>query len=106
MADNMPPTNGEEARSEAHRAREDAMRARDHLRAAGAAAADHLRENASAAAGAARERARRTGEWARARISDLQDRVEGAPKSSALVALGIGLVVGVALSSLIRSSRD
>ena len=82
-------------------------RVRDHLKAAGSAAADALRDNASAAADAARTRARGARDWARGRFEDLQDRVESRPQSAAMWALGIGVIAGVLLGTLIsRSGRD
>jgi hypothetical protein len=80
---------------------------RDHLKAAGSAAADAIRDNASAAADAARVRARGARDWARSRFEDLQDRVESRPQSAAMWALGIGLIVGVLLGTVItRNGRD
>ena len=71
-------------------------RVRDHLKAAGSAAAD-----------AARTRARGARDWARGRFEDLQDRVESRPQSAAMWALGIGVIAGVLLGTLItRSGRD
>jgi hypothetical protein len=86
--------------------RAEAQRVRDHLRAAGSAASDAIRENASAAADAARARARGAGDWARSRFSDLQDHVEKRPGTSAMWALGIGLIAGIVLTSLLRGRED
>ena len=52
-------------------------------------------------------RARGAREWARGRFEDLQDRVESRPQSAAMWALGIGVIAGVLLGTLItRSGRD
>ncbi len=99
MADNMSPgSNGEQVRA-------DAQKVRDHLRAAGSAAADAVRENASAAADAARSGARSAGDWARSRLEDLQGTVERRPRTATLWALGIGVVAGFLVGSLLRG-RD
>jgi hypothetical protein len=86
--------------------RAEAQRVRDHLRAAGSAASDAIRDNASAAADAARARARGASAWARSRFSDLQDQVEQRPGTAAMWALGIGLIAGILLTSLVRSRDD
>ena len=86
--------------------RAEGQRVRDHVRAAGSAASDTLRDSASAAADAARERARGASAWARSRFSDLQDQVEQRPGTAALWALGIGLIAGILLTSLVRGGRD
>ncbi len=103
MADNLSPgaSNGDQAKAEA-----ELQRARDHLKAAGSAAADAIRENVSSAAEAARERARGAKDWARSRLTDLQGRVEERPQSTALWALGIGVVAGFLLGTLFRGGRD
>ncbi len=99
MADNVSPgSNGEQARAEA-------QKVRDHLKAAGSAAADALRENASAAADAARAGARNAGDWARSRLEDLRGTVERRPQTATLWALGIGVVAGLLVGSLLRG-RD
>jgi hypothetical protein len=97
MADS---TNGEQFKAEAQKARE-------HAKAAGSAAADAIRENTGSYADAARERARSARDWASARIHDLQGRVEERPQAAAVWALGVGLLVGVLLTTVVRgSSRD
>jgi hypothetical protein len=99
MADNISPgSNGEQVKAEA-------QKVRDHLKAAGSAAADTIRENASAAAGAARSGARNAKEWARSRFEDLQDTVERRPQTATLWALGVGVVAGFLLGSILRG-RD
>jgi len=92
-------SNGEQARAETQKAGE-------HLKSAGRAAADTLRDNAAAAADAARTSARGAGDWARSRFEDLQGRVEERPQTAALWALGIGVVTGFLLGTLLRGGRD
>ena len=103
MADHIPPgsSNGDQAKAEA-----EVLKARDHLKAAGSAAADAIRDNVSSAAEAARSRARGATDWARSRFTDLQDRVEQRPQSTALWALGIGVAAGFLLSTILRGGRD
>lgn len=92
-------SNGEQARAETQRAGE-------HLKSAGRAAADTIRDNAAAAAEAARSGARGATDWARSRFEDLQGRVEERPQTAALWALGIGVVAGFFLGTLLRGGRD
>ncbi len=101
MADNMPSggSNGEQVKAEA-------QKTRDHLKSAGSAAADTIRENVSSAAQAARSGARGATDWARSRFADLQGRVEQRPQSAALWALGIGVVAGFLLGTILRGGRD
>ncbi len=100
MADNMPPgSNGEQVGAEV-------QKARDHLRSAGSSAADSVRENLSSAAETARSGARNATDWARSRFADLQGRVERRPQSAAIWALGIGVVAGFLLGTLLRGGRD
>lgn len=100
MADNLSGgSNGEQARAETQKAGE-------HLKSAGRAAADSIRDNAAAAAEAARSKAHDASEWARTRFADLQGRVEERPQTAALWALGIGIVTGFLLGTLLRSGRD
>jgi hypothetical protein len=99
MADTTSPgSNGEQARAEA-------QKVRDHLKAAGSAAADALRDNASAAADAARSGARNAKDWARSRFQDLQGTVERRPQTATLWALGVGIVAGFLVGSILRG-RD
>lgn len=92
-------SNGEQARAETQKAGE-------HLKSAGRAAADTLRDNAAAAGEAARNRAQHATDWARSRFEDLQGRVEERPQSSALWALGIGVVTGFLIGTLMRGGHD
>lgn len=66
---------------------------------------DRLRSKASAAGDAVRERADNAKDWARSQLDGLQSRVEAQPYRATAWALGIGLVVGVALATLVRSGR-
>ncbi len=96
MADSISPgSNGEQVRVET-------SKVRDHLKAAGSAAADALRENASAAAGAARTGARSASDWARSRFEELQGTVQRRPQTATLWALGIGVVAGLLVGSILR----
>jgi hypothetical protein len=79
-------------------------RVRDHLKAAGTAAGDAARERREQASQWARERRGEAGEWARSQLTGLQSRVESDPQRATLWALGVGLVVGVILASLMRST--
>lgn len=100
MADNLSGgSNGEQARAETQKAAE-------HVKSAGRATADSIRDNAAAAAQTARSKAREASEWARTRFADLQGRVEERPQSAALWALGIGVVTGILLGTLLRGGRD
>jgi|SRR5579875_1576400 len=101
MADTLSAggSNGEQARVETQKAGE-------HLKSAGRAAADMIRDNAAAAAEATRSRARGATDWARSRFEDLQGRVEERPQTAALWALGIGVVTGFLLGTLLWGGRD
>ncbi len=68
-------------------------------------AADRLSSAGSNAANAARERARQAQDWARDQWSGLQDAVESQPQRATLWALGIGLVLGMVITGLMRG-RD
>ena len=74
----------------------------EHSAADTAQVKEHLRAATDAAANAARNRAQQAQEWARSQWGDLQDRVEAQPYRAAAWALGIGLVVGILLTSLVR----
>jgi ElaB/YqjD/DUF883 family membrane-anchored ribosome-binding protein len=66
---------------------------------------DHLRAATDAAATAARDRAQRAQQWAQSQWTDLQGRVEEQPYRAAAWALGIGVVAGILLTTLIGSRR-
>jgi len=84
----------------------DARSARDHFKAAGAAAAEELKQRAAAAADVLKTRAGRAAAeervWAGDQFSNLQDEVEARPHRATLVALGIGVFAGVLISALLR----
>jgi len=90
---------------------------REHLKAAGTAAGDRLKQAGTAASEAARARGEqatewartrggRASEWARSQLTGLQGRVESDPQRATLWALGVGLVFGMILSSLVRGGRS
>jgi len=107
MADTLSGgSNGEQARVETQRAGEHLKSAGRAAADAGRAASDTLRDNASAAAETARSRYRDASEWAQSRFHDLQGRVEERPQSAALWALGIGVVTGFLLGTLLRGGHD
>ena len=72
----------------------DAAEVKEHLRAAG-----------DAAANAAKARAARAQEWARSRLDDMQERIEAQPYKTAALALGIGLLAGILLTTVARRSN-
>jgi ElaB/YqjD/DUF883 family membrane-anchored ribosome-binding protein len=71
----------------------DAAQIKEHLRAAG-----------DAAASAARARAARAQDWARGQLGDVQQRIETQPYKAAALALGIGLLAGILLTTFARRS--
>jgi ElaB/YqjD/DUF883 family membrane-anchored ribosome-binding protein len=73
---------------------ENAAQAKERLRAKAAAAGESLRERADQARG-----------WARSQMDGLQSRVEAQPYRASAWALGIGVVAGVLLASLLRSGQ-
>jgi ElaB/YqjD/DUF883 family membrane-anchored ribosome-binding protein len=70
-----------------------------------AATQDRLRAKAAAAGDAVRDQAGHAKEWARSRLDGLQSRVEARPYRATAWALGVGLVAGVVLTTLVRSGR-
>jgi ElaB/YqjD/DUF883 family membrane-anchored ribosome-binding protein len=68
-------------------------------------AKDRLRAKAAATGEAVRDRAEHAREWARSRMEGLQSRVEARPYRATAWALGIGLVAGVVLTTLVRGGR-
>ncbi len=77
----------------------------ESAREAAANVKDRLRQKASAAGDAVREGADSARSWAKSQVDGLQSRVEAEPYRATAWALGIGLVVGVALATLVRGSR-
>jgi len=66
---------------------------------------ERLRAKAGAAGDAMRERAERARGWASSQLDGLQTRVEAQPYRATAVALGVGLVAGALLTTLIRGNR-
>jgi ElaB/YqjD/DUF883 family membrane-anchored ribosome-binding protein len=67
---------------------------------------EHLRAAGGAAASAARARAAQAQEWARSQLGDVQQRIESQPYKAAALALGIGLLAGVLLTTLATRRSD
>ena len=85
----------------------DTAEVKEHLRAAGDAAASAARARAARAQEWARDRASRAQDWAKDQMSDVQHRIETQPYRAAALALGIGLLAGVLLTTLAtRRSSD
>jgi ElaB/YqjD/DUF883 family membrane-anchored ribosome-binding protein len=85
----------------------DTAEIKEHLRAAGDAAAGAARARAARAQEWARDRASRAQDWARGQLTDAQQRIETQPYKAAALALGIGLLAGVLLTTLAtRRSND
>lgn len=68
-------------------------------------ASERLASAGANAAQAARERARQAQDWARDQWSGIQDAVESQPQRATLWALGIGVVLGMIITGMMRS-RD
>jgi ElaB/YqjD/DUF883 family membrane-anchored ribosome-binding protein len=79
---------------------------KEHLRAAGDAAASAARARASQAQDWARTRASQAQDWARSQMSDVQQRIEAQPYRAAALALGIGLLAGILLTTLASRRSD
>jgi ElaB/YqjD/DUF883 family membrane-anchored ribosome-binding protein len=86
----------------------DTAEVKEHLRAAGDAAANAARARAARAQEWARDRASRAQDWAQDQLGSVQQRIETQPYKAAALALGIGLLAGVLLTTLAtrRSSSD
>jgi ElaB/YqjD/DUF883 family membrane-anchored ribosome-binding protein len=65
---------------------------------------EHLRAARDAAANAARHRAAQAQQWGRSQLGDVQDRIEAQPYRAAALALGIGLLAGILLTTFARRS--
>jgi ElaB/YqjD/DUF883 family membrane-anchored ribosome-binding protein len=74
----------------------------DSMAADAAQVKDHLRAARDAAANAARDRAAQAQEWGRSQLNDVQERIEAQPYRAAALALGIGLLAGILLTSMAR----
>jgi ElaB/YqjD/DUF883 family membrane-anchored ribosome-binding protein len=94
-------TNGENAKAAA-----DTAEVKEHLRAAGDAAASAARARAAQAQDWARNRASQAQDWARSQWGDAQRRIEAQPYKAAALALGIGLLAGVLLTTLATRRSD
>jgi ElaB/YqjD/DUF883 family membrane-anchored ribosome-binding protein len=79
---------------------------KDHLKAAGDAAASAARARAAQAQDWARSRASQAQDWARSQLGDVQQRIEAQPYKAAALALGIGLLAGILLTTLATSRRS
>ena len=84
----------------------DTAEVKDHLRAAGGAAANAARARAAQAQEWARTRASQAQDWARSQLGDVQQRIEAQPYKAAALALGIGLLAGVLLTTLASRRSD
>jgi ElaB/YqjD/DUF883 family membrane-anchored ribosome-binding protein len=88
-----------------HESSTDGPRNGESTREAAAQVKEKLRAKAAAAGDAVRERAEQARGWAQSQLDGLQGRVEAQPYRATAWALGIGLVAGVVLASLVRTSR-
>jgi ElaB/YqjD/DUF883 family membrane-anchored ribosome-binding protein len=84
----------------------DTAQVKEHLRAAGDAAANAARARAAQAQDWARARAARAQDWARSQLGDVQQSIETQPYKAAALALGIGLLAGVLLTTLATRRSD
>ena len=89
---NTTTTNGESAA--------DTAEVKEHLKAAGGAAASAARARAAQAQEWARTRASQAQDWAKGRLGDAQQSIEAQPYKAAALALGIGLLAGILLTTL------
>jgi ElaB/YqjD/DUF883 family membrane-anchored ribosome-binding protein len=84
----------------------DTAEVKEHLRAAGGAAATAARARAAQAQDWARARASRAQDWAKGQLDGVQHRIETQPYRAAALALGIGLLAGVLLTTLATRRSD
>jgi ElaB/YqjD/DUF883 family membrane-anchored ribosome-binding protein len=84
----------------------DTAEVKEHLRAAGGAAASAARARAAQAKDWARTRGAQAQDWARGQLDDVQQRIEAQPYKAAALALGIGLLAGVLLTTLASRRWD
>jgi len=96
-------TNGEHAKAAGTA---DTAEVKEHLRAAGDAAANAARAGAAQAQEWARNRASQAQDWARSQWGDVQHRIEAQPYKAVALALGIGLLAGVLLTTLATRRSD
>ena len=95
---NTTTTNGESSA--------DTAEVKDHLKAAGGAAASAARARAAQAQEWARTRASQAQDWAKGQVGVMQERIESQPYKAAALALGIGLLAGVLLTTLATRRSD
>jgi ElaB/YqjD/DUF883 family membrane-anchored ribosome-binding protein len=84
----------------------DTAEVKEHLRAAGDAAATAARARAAQAKDWARTRGAQAQDWAKGQLDDVQHRIEAQPYKAAALALGIGLLAGVLLTTLATRRSD
>jgi ElaB/YqjD/DUF883 family membrane-anchored ribosome-binding protein len=84
----------------------DTAEVKEHLRAAGGAAASAARARASQAKEWARTRGAQAQDWAKGQLDDVGQRIEAQPYKAAALALGIGLLAGVLLTTLATRRWD
>jgi ElaB/YqjD/DUF883 family membrane-anchored ribosome-binding protein len=84
----------------------DTAEVKEHLRAAGDAAATAARARAAQAKDWARTRGAQAQDWAKGQLDDVQHRIEAQPYKAAALALGIGLLAGVLLTTLAARRSD
>jgi len=84
----------------------DTAEVKEHLRAAGDAAASAARARAAQAKDWARTRGAQAQDWAKGQLDGVQQRIEAQPYKAAALALGIGLLAGVLLTTLATRRSD
>jgi ElaB/YqjD/DUF883 family membrane-anchored ribosome-binding protein len=84
----------------------DTAEVKEHLRAAGDAAANAARARAARAQEWARKNASQAQDWAKGQLGDVQQRIRAQPYKAAALALGIGLLAGVLLTTLATRRSD
>jgi ElaB/YqjD/DUF883 family membrane-anchored ribosome-binding protein len=84
----------------------DTAQVKEHLKAASDAAASAARARAARAREWAGDRASQAQDWARSQLGDVQQRIEAEPYKAAALALGIGLLAGVLLTTLASRRWD
>ena len=84
----------------------DTAEVKEHLRAAGDAAANAARARAARAQEWARKSASQAQDWAKGQLGDVQQRIQAQPYKAAALALGIGLLAGVLLTTLANRRSD
>lgn len=67
---------------------------------------EQMRATAAQTGAQVRERAAHAADWARSQYSVLNDRVDANPRTSALLALGVGIIIGLLLRGGQRTTLD